>query len=140
MKDYKDPYGLWSVSTEGDDEGASMVPLGVYSGKINTIAFALADKALYSLHFTKIDPTIPAPTKLRKSVSVVLDNESGTQSMNPEERVEFFNALLGNEDISVTKGQFYGSVWFNREIPKSEIQRVALAKLTDEEKIALGLA
>ena len=39
-EDYKNPYGIWIVTTEGDCEGRSTRHLGVFQGYIDDIAFA----------------------------------------------------------------------------------------------------
>lgn len=45
-------YGTFEVTTEGDCEGRSVRHLGTFTGYIDEIAFALADKCYYSLRFS----------------------------------------------------------------------------------------
>ena len=55
---YKDIYGYWIVTTEGDCEGRTTKTLGTFKGYIDDIALSLANKCYYSLCFTKIkEPT-----------------------------------------------------------------------------------
>ncbi|MDE7246240.1 MAG: hypothetical protein K2O18_20010 [Oscillospiraceae bacterium] len=140
--DYMNPNGIWIVSTEGDDEALTMRSLGMYSGRIDEIAFALADKASYALHFKKVDLSIPAPppAKARTYISIVLDNESGIQHLSPEGRAKFVRKMLKDaSNIEVRECQIYGAVGLRREDPRDAVRKAALAKLTDEEKSALGL-
>ena len=48
------PDGYWQVTTEADCEGRSHRTIGFFKGNYADIAFALADKCGYSLHFTRI--------------------------------------------------------------------------------------
>lgn len=139
-KDYTNPYGTWEVTTEGDCEGRSTRNLGVYVGYLDDIAFALADKCCYSLRFTKICTDIPVPKSARENVSVSLDIQSKTWDMDEKDRVAYFRQLLcGRNNVSVTDGQFYASVILHRKDLERTKKEIALAKLTDEEKILLGL-
>lgn len=96
-------YGLWKVTTEGDCEGRSTKDLGIHEGYFDEIAFALADKAYYSLHFKLLKPeeqlTDMSPKK--KRVDVTLDIESGVWDMTVDERREHFRDLLKNRDVTV---------------------------------------
>jgi hypothetical protein len=40
---------IWSVTTEGDVEGKSTTNLGTFEGRLDEIAFALADKEYYQI-------------------------------------------------------------------------------------------
>lgn len=137
---YLDPNGVWQVTTEGDCEGKSTRNLGVYSGRLDEIAFALAEKSLYALSFKKLDLTIPTPTKARERVNVVLDITSGAWDMTAEERVSAFREMLKDaENVFVSEGSAYASVALSREDRLDAIRKAALAKLTYEEKAVLGL-
>lgn len=138
--DYLNPYGIWQMTTEGDCEGKSTRNLGVYSGRLDDIAFALAGKAMYSLTFKKLDLTVPTLTEGREKVNVVLDIDSGTWGMAAEERVAAVREMLkGAEDIFVSNGNTYASVTLSRGNHQASVRKAALAKLTDEEKATLGL-
>ena len=68
-------YGVWEVTTEGDEEGRTVKRLGKYLGYIDEIALHLADKVYYSLSFRKSDGILPemSYTPKKSSVDVSLD-------------------------------------------------------------------
>lgn len=137
---YLNPNGVWQVTTEGDCEGKSVRNLGVFSGRLDEIAFALSKKAMYSLTFKKLDLSVPTPTEVRREVTIALDIDSGVWDMTASERVGTIREMLKDtENIFVSEGSTYKSVTLSREDAQEEIRRSALAKLTDEEKSALGL-
>lgn len=139
-KDYTDPYGIWEVTTEGDEEGKSTKRLGVYIGYIDDIAFALADQCFYSLKFTKVCTDVPVPKVARESVNVCLDIKSKTWDMNARDRIQYFKQLLcGRNNVFVDDGQFYASVKLCRKDLEKTKKEIALAKLTEEEKRLLNL-
>lgn len=117
---YSNPLGVWKVTTEGDVEGRSTEQLGTYAGYLDFIAYQLADKAYYSLEFTKLSPQpYIQPIKARPitgevEVHVQLNIESGTWGPSKEEeehRYKFFLYMLKDrEHVSIRKGQYYSSV------------------------------
>lgn len=137
--DYKNPYGTWMVTTEGDCEGRSTRNLGVYVGYIDEIAFALAEKCYYSLKFEKVCTDVPTPTKVLEKVDITLDINSKTWKLSPHDRVEFFRNMLQNRDVYVSEGSAYASVILSRANLEKTKREIALAKLTAEEKALLGL-
>ena len=52
---YTNAYGFWQVSTEGDCEGRTTRVLGTFKGRVDEIAFALAEKSSYKLTFKAVD-------------------------------------------------------------------------------------
>lgn len=140
IKDYKNPYGIWKVTTEGDCEGRSIRNLGVYQGYVDEIAFALADKCSYSLRFEKICTDVPKPTKAIEKVNISFAIESETWDMDSGERVQFVRSMLQGRGTHVFESNFATSVTLeNTNIEKTK-REVALAKLTPEEKALLGLS
>ena len=139
---YDNPYGIWEVTTEGDCEGKTTRRLGVYSGYIDEIALALADKCCYSLQFSqlnivKVDNTF---TPKCKTVTVNLDINSGTWDMSAHERVLAMEKVFKDRPVYIKQGQAYAS--FCIETIKQTVEekkQYALSKLTDEEKKILGL-
>jgi hypothetical protein len=144
---YMNPYGKWSVQTEGDCEGKTTRYLGTFEGYLDDIAFALADKCYYSLEFTKVEDK-----KLKRCpvehVDVNLSIESGTwdMDMTMADRVKFFKDMLQGRDVKVTDGNFYSSVCLHqndkeieRAVKENDMRKKALSKLTDEEKKLLGI-
>lgn len=143
-QDYTVSKGFWRVRTEGDVEGRSTRELGVFYGELDEIAFALADKAYYSLNFSKVNVEIPIPKNLKKYVSIQLDIESKTWDLTPLKRVSFFKNMLKDRPVVVEEGNYFASVKLFRteewmKTNKDFLQQSALNKLTDEEIQALGL-
>ena len=133
-------YGTWKVTTERDCEGRSMRDLGTYTGYIDEIAFALADKCCYSLCFKAIVPKSLDITPKHKSVVITLDIDSGTWDMRRDERVKAIGNLLRDRDVHVEDSPGYASVKLITGKKTVEEKRAdALAKLTEEERKLLGL-
>lgn len=133
-------YGYWQVSTEGDEEGRSIRNLGVFHGNIDEIAFALADKVMYTLNFEAVEPDyIPVPaTKeyaTRINVFLCLENVSYGDSNT---RFNVMREMLKDTNISVMNGPGYGTISLIRPEDPDRIKEMkidtALSKLTDEEK------
>lgn len=134
------PYGVWGVKTEANFEGRGTIDLGVYQGYIDEIAFALADKQMYALHFTKFDLKLPIPKTTPEKVNVVLDVESGLWAKDDDESlVEHFKQMLSTRDVDVETSCIYGAVTLKRHDLDEAKRQVALSKLTSEEKRLLGL-
>lgn len=141
---YLDPNGTWMVTTEGDCEGKTTRTLGVFTGRLDEIAFALAPKAYYKLTFRKLDTTIPIPDKREEKITVALDLDSGTYDLSADELADFFDAMLKDANsVSVARSDEYKSVTLNRINPREKkrrnIRKTALAKLTPIERAVLGL-
>ena len=139
-EDYKNPYGIWIVTTEGDCEGRSTRHLGVFQGYIDDIAFALAEKCCYSLEFEKVCTDIPVPKRALDEVNVTLDINPETWKLSPIDRIGFFRNMLQDRNTFVSKGSAYASVTLSRKNLEKDKREVALAKLTAEEKVLLGLS
>lgn len=131
-------YGYWQVSTEGDEEGKSIRNLGVFHGNIDEIAFALADRVMWSLDFKQINPDdIPAPKNYKTRINICLDLKDVPYS-DYEKRIKIMQQMLSGTNISVEKGNAFGNVAIIRpedpdRIKEHKIEKV-LNKLTDEEK------
>lgn len=137
---YKHPYGMWEVTTEADCEGKTIKNLGVHEGFIDDIAFALADKQGYSLQFKAVKPKVLDMTPKRKKVNVSLDISSDTWDMNDSELVWFWEEIMKTRDVKVQKGIGFNVVTLSSGRKTiDDIRKEALAKLSKEEKIALGL-
>ncbi len=141
-------FGFWSVTTEGDCEGRTTANLGVHEGYLDEVALRLAPKCYYALSMHWVDPkSLAQMLPMSTTVNVALGIESGTWDMKPDERVEAFRALLLGRDVSVEAGQYFASVTLHAgsdavSRAKKEIEarrQLALAKLSEEDKKALGL-
>ncbi len=111
---YKNTFGTWKVTTEGDVEGRSTTDLGVHTGHIDEIAQSLGARCFYSLRFSPFSPT-PAPAepedkKPVRQVSILLDIASETWDMSREERAQVLAEIFKTRPISVLQGQYYASV------------------------------
>lgn len=138
-QEYSD-YGTFKVTTEGDCEGKSTRDLGTYTGYIDEIAFALADKCYYSLQFSLVHPEALDMTPKCNTVSVTLNIDSGTWDMKPEERVEYFSELLKDRDVEILPSTSYAScvITTHKETIEEKRKKV-LNKLSLEERRLLGL-
>ena len=135
-------YGTFIVTTEGDCEGRSTKDLGTYTGYIDEIAFALADKAYYSLCFHKVRPEKLDMTPKKDTVKISLDIDSGTWNLSNinNEAINYFKHFFKNRDVEVISTHGYGSciISTHKETIEDKKKKV-LSKLTHEERRLLGL-
>lgn len=113
---YESPIGWWSVQTEGDCEGRSIRILGDWYGHVAEIAFHLADKACYSIHFEPIRiGQSGTRVTLRASsdkIWIQLGINSKTWDMTPERRAGWFEKWLDcSEDVEVV-GSLLGCTYY----------------------------
>ena len=133
-------YGTFEVTTEGDCEGRSVRYLGTFTGYIDEIAFALADKCYYSLRFSLVNPKDLDMTPKRDTVNVSLNIDSGTWDMRSDEIVRYFNELLKDRDVEILPGTSYASCVITTHKETIEEKRAkVLNKLTLEERKLLEL-
>ena len=104
---YKDIYGRWSVTTEGDCEGHSVVDLGTHVGYVDDIAFYLADRAYYSLKFKKVED-IDEIRPAWKEVHVHFDIESDTWN-NKKETLEEIKEAFIDRPVGVKESNYFAS-------------------------------
>lgn len=133
-------YGTFKVTTEGDCEGKSIRDLGVYTGYIDEIAFALADKCYYTLRFTLIEPTTLDLTPKKDTVKISLDIDSGAWERNAVDAMDYFKDFFANRDVEVISANGYGSctITTHKETIEKKKEKI-LQKLSEEEKKILGL-
>jgi hypothetical protein len=151
LKDVTMPnaYGTWKVTTEGDCEGRSTRDLGVHTGFLDEIAFALAAQAYYGLRFDIVNQDKlkgAGPTGVEVQVSLGID--TGSWDLSAAERVAYFKKLLkGRPNVLVEDGQYYACVKLcsgdspeaRERARKQVLLNSARAKLTEDERKALGL-
>ena len=138
IEDYKNPYGTWKVTTEGDVEGRSTRQLGTYTGYIDEIAFALADKCYYELHFTKVHPEELDLTPKKSMVVVGFDYESGINKFNKQDKVDYLNNNLLKDRPCFAEYRDNGLVLTTKQETLEDKRQKVLAKLTEEERRLLG--
>lgn len=133
-------YGTFNVTTEGDCEGRSIKNLGTYTGYIDEIAFALADKCCYTLCFKLVEPESFDLTPKKDTVNISLDIDSGAWDLNIEDATEYLKNFFANRDVEVVDVRGYGSCTIStRKETIEEKKKKILQKLSDEEKQILGL-
>ena len=149
-EDYQNLYGLWKVTTEGDEEGRTTKSLGIYEGWVDEIALYLSDKCYYSLTFTayhinKVPVSSNYIKKDKAQVNVKFDIDSKTWDLSAHDRAQLIsNLFAANNRVNVkieeggTYAGFVVSNYTEAEIQERRRQK-ALAKLTDEDKLVLGL-
>ncbi len=135
-------YGTFKVTTEGDCEGRTIKDLGTYTGYIDEIAFALADKTCYNLCFHKVEPEKLDMTPKRDTVTISLDIDSGAWDLSniSNEAINYFKNFFKDRDVEVLSTHGYGSctISTHRETIEEKREKV-LSKLTHEERRLLGL-
>ena len=133
-------YGTFKVTTEGDCEGKSVRDLGVHTGYIDEIAFALADKCFYTLYFALVEPTTLDLTPKKDTVKISLDIDSGAWDFNVADAMEYFKDFFANRDVEVIGAHGYGSctISTHKETIEEKKEKI-LQKLSEEEKKILGL-
>lgn len=139
-ENYKNLYGTWLVSTEGDVEGKTTKMLGTFTGWVDEIALHLADQCFYSLEFRKEEP-IDEYVPKKESVDVSFSNDSNTwDNIHNEHGLNEMREVFADRPVKIEKGNYYSSFrivsnkFVDNEIKKQEI----LNKLTKEEKEILG--
>jgi len=133
-------YGTFRVTTEGDCEGRSVMDLGVYTGYIDEIAFALADKCYYTLHFKLVEPTPLDMTPKKDTVKISLDVDSGTWDLKGSDAMNYFKKFFANREVEVVDVCGYGAceISTHKETVEEKREKI-LQKLSEEEKRILGL-
>lgn len=106
---YKNVYGVWQVTTEGDCEGRSTNRLGIYNGYIDEIALMLADSAYYSLTF---EPVIPREVTNRVTkkdyVDVRFGSTSGLRDMTSDEKLAVLSEIFKERNVNISDTNTYG--------------------------------
>ena len=137
-------YGTWEIRTENDCEGRSTKILGIFEGWIDEVVLGLADKVFYNLFVRRVVPINEPMTPTRSEISVYLPKDL----TNGNDSSKLINRLLvesGRQGKAKAIDGFCSSVTFRceslteEEIAQSRARNSGLAKLTDEEKKALGL-
>lgn len=142
--------GVWSVTTEGDEEGRSVRQLGAYVGHFDDVALHLADKAYYGLRMKYSSQHQQTLRKTGSEVQVSFDIDTGTWDQTTSERAESVRKWLqanGRTEVRIEDGQFYASVKLQGARTPTELKRLAdkierdnlLSRLTDREKELLGV-
>lgn len=132
--DYSNPYGLWEVTTEGDEEGKSPPNyLGTFVGYLDEIAFALSKQAMYTLIFKKISGETPALTSIQEKVCVGISGQP--------DALPFLTCMLDGRPDVVPRSNYRNHIFIEMsgERLNSAKKQAALAKLTKEEQKLLGL-
>lgn len=126
------PIDLWNVTTEGDCEGRSIKHLGCYQGHFVDIAFALRKHSFYVLNFArgkdfKASPDDGSAAGVYVRVEGLKPDNSWYQSNLPR-------------GVTAKRGNYYESIELTRGPDIEKIKASALAKLTPDERKALGYA
>lgn len=139
---------LWKVTTENDCEGRTMKELGYYEGNPIDIAFVLSDKAMYSLSFTEVSAAIITPDELEKSTRDEVNLTFAMDSIYSacDDIVSFVNGFfIENRPVYVDSKRAFNSITLKKGVPDKNrdlelARKQALSKLTEDEKVLLGLA
>ena len=123
---------VWHVTTEGDCEGRSIKDFGYFKGNLMEIAKRLGGHQYYALDFSEFKLSdYPTSRKLTSEVNLRVN-------LMDERRLI---KQLKEEGYDVQNAQYYKAV--KMKITPDEVdilkREAALDKLSDEEKILLGL-
>jgi len=136
----KNGFGTWTVTTQGDEEGRTTRHLGTYTGTISEIAFALAGSCYYSLTF-KISDHLPSRAT-GYEVNVIVDHmyDNHRDYDDTENLLKDMQDLVGDH-VTVEKSNYYHCVKLimNQDEQDKLKKMKALDKLTEEEKVLLGI-
>jgi hypothetical protein len=95
-------FGIWEIETEGDCEGRSIETLEIEEGYIDEIAFKLANRAMYELHFKKINiHSLKDKHNTKNSIPISIE---GYSSLNE------YKKLFKNRNVIVSDDGGYDSV------------------------------
>lgn len=140
MKNEYSNYGTFKVTTEADCEGRLIKHLGTYTGYVDEIAFALADKCFYSLTFSKVKPEELDMTPKKNIVKITLDIDSGVWDLTRNDALEYYKNFFKDRNVEVKEACGHGSCIITTEKETiAEKRAKILQKLSDEEKKILGL-
>jgi len=115
---------IWTVTTEGDVEGRSTLHLGTFHGKIDEIAFALADKACYKLEFEAVK-SIDLTKQTKPEVHICV------KGLNSFSLLDILNSEFKDDDntnIRAEKSKYYESVKLTTT-PKENPEQAMVRKL-----------
>ena len=131
------PQWNWKVYSIQGEEADRAVYLGTFYGYIDELAFALADKAGWSLRFELCEPLDMTPK--RKKVVVEIDSvRRGVDSK--EEEVAVFKDYLKDRPVAIKAAPYYSGVELTTEKRTAqEIVNDVLGRLTPEELNAILL-
>lgn len=137
------PFGLWHVSTEGDDRGLSLHSLGIYMGFLDEIAFALAGHARYSLGFSYVvaQDYSKFASQDRAHVSLNIDG----LDLDNDKQFDLIKDILGDRPVTIMKSNradvklIRGAALGMELKAKAEARMRALAKLSKDDIEALGI-
>lgn len=106
---YRNTYGTWQVTTEGDCEGRTTMHLGTFEGHVDKIARSLVGQAMYGLRFTAVAPVteIPEPKTAREEVHVSFDIDSKTWDMVGEKRTKVMTELFKDRPVTIDDSNYY---------------------------------
>lgn len=131
------PKWNWKVCSIQGEEAEQEVYLGTFYGYVDEIAFALADKAGWSLRFEPCEPLDMTP-KCKKVVVEIADVRHRVDSK--EEEVALFKDYLKDRPVAIKASPYYSGVELTTEKRTAqEIVNDVLGRLTPEELNAILL-
>jgi hypothetical protein len=132
-------YGTWEVTTEGDCEGRSTSHLGTYTGYVDEIALHLANKCEYKLTFKKVgDKRNLKPTGTEVHIGFDIDSKTWDSVKTPSGLNEIKEVFKGR-DVIVSESNYYAGFKITSKNADDIKREMILNKLTEEEKVILGL-
>lgn len=115
-RSYKNPYGVWRVSTEGDCEGRSVKQLGTHTGYVDDIAFKLAHQCFYKLRFCKIEDKEPIEGTEKIEIDIQFDTDSKTWDMNKLDLVNYAEEVFKDRNVEVKASNSFKTITLIKEV------------------------
>jgi len=137
---YKNIYGTWEVTTEGDCEGYSIRRLGTFRGFVDEIALHLANKAYYKLRFklAEIHNNPFSPTADKISVSFDIDSETW-DTVKTDAGLQEIKEVFKDRPVTIEESNSFASFVIKSKNSDEIKRKNALSKLTDDDIKILGL-
>ncbi|WCK57226.1 hypothetical protein PP175_28980 (plasmid) [Aneurinibacillus sp. Ricciae_BoGa-3] len=105
-----DVFGVWKVTTEGDEEGRTTKDLGTHSGNIFDIVKKLSDQSFYKLRVERVGHYKPNEKDLHKKHSVNFSIEDKSIKMhNEEDQIKKLTPYLP-EGHRLSDSQYFGAI------------------------------
>jgi len=132
-------YGTWKVTTSGS--GVTVVDLGIHTGYVDEIALSLANKCINVLIFKKLD-TEEKYTPVTDKVNVMFYGDDNLGHIKYRyDRMSEIRKMFKDRPVEIEKGEHEKTftIIASEDTKMEVIKNKALAKLTEEEKKALGI-
>ena len=101
-KEYKN-YGTFKVTAACKcEKRMTMIDLGIHTGYIDEIAFALTNECFHSLNFKLVNPSTTLDlTPKENKVRISLDFDCGAYGLNYPDAMNYFREFFSDRDVQI---------------------------------------